>query len=96
LHPHLPYVRAWDRRYHDRGVSIICAHAPAFFFARTAENVVQSARESQLAYPIPLHHEYEVWKAFANRYWPAKYLIDQDGTSATFILAKAATMRSSA
>jgi thiol-disulfide isomerase/thioredoxin len=75
----LPYVREWYRRYRDKGLTVIGVHAPEFFFARTAENVAQAAEEFQLTYPILLDNEYEVWKAFANRYWPAKYLIDKDG-----------------
>ena len=75
----LPYVREWNRRYRDRGLTVIGVHAPEFFFARTAENVIQAAKEFQIEYPILLDNEYEVWKAFANRYWPAKYLIDKDG-----------------
>ena len=75
----LPYVREWNRRYRDRGLTVIGVHAPEFFFARTAENVIQAAKEFQIEYPILLDNEYEVWKAFANRYWPAKYLVDKDG-----------------
>lgn len=75
----LPYVREWNRRYRDRGLTVIGVHAPEFFFARTADNVSQAAKEFQIEYPILLDNDYEVWKAFANRYWPAKYLIDKDG-----------------
>src|SRR5512133_3262521 len=30
-------------------------------------------------YPIALDRDYEVWNAFANRYWPAVYIADADG-----------------
>jgi thiol-disulfide isomerase/thioredoxin len=75
----LPYVREWHRRYRSTGLAVIGVHAPEFFFAQTAENVAKATEEFHLEYPILLDNDYQVWKAFANRYWPAKYLIDQDG-----------------
>ena len=36
-------------------------------------------REFGLTYPIVIDSNYELWKAFANKYWPAKYLIDKEG-----------------
>ena len=36
-------------------------------------------REFGLTYPIVVDGDREIWKAFANRYWPTKYLLDKDG-----------------
>ena len=36
-------------------------------------------REFGLTYPIVVDSNREIWKAFANRYWPTKYLLDKDG-----------------
>jgi hypothetical protein len=32
-----------------------------------------------LTYPIVIDSDREIWKAFANRYWPTKYLLDKEG-----------------
>src|SRR5436190_22525897 len=32
-----------------------------------------------MTYPIVLDNEYEIWRSFANRYWPALYLVDGEG-----------------
>ena len=32
-----------------------------------------------LKYPVVMDNEYKIWTAFANRAWPAKYLIDGKG-----------------
>ena len=29
--------------------------------------------------PIAQDNDFETWRAFGNRYWPAKYLVDQNG-----------------
>ncbi|MCW5851137.1 MAG: hypothetical protein KIT87_13765 [Anaerolineae bacterium] len=36
-------------------------------------------RNYGIDYPVVLDNEHRTWYAFANRFWPAKYLIDQDG-----------------
>jgi len=75
----LPYVQEWHRRYHAQGLSVIGVHTPEFGFAADEENVERAAKEFSLEYPIVLDSDYQIWQAYANRAWPAKYLIDQGG-----------------
>ena len=75
----LPYVQEWHRRYQDFGLVVIGVHTPEFTFAQYESNVERGVRDFGLTYPIVIDSQYELWKAFANRYWPAKYLIDQEG-----------------
>jgi thiol-disulfide isomerase/thioredoxin len=75
----LPYVKEWHRRYADLGLAIIGVHAPEFSFAHNAENVRRAVAAQELSYPIALDNDYAIWQAYANRYWPAKYLVDREG-----------------
>jgi len=75
----LPYLREWHRRYAPLGLVIIGVHAPEFPFAREVSYVERGVREYDLQYPVMLDNDYRTWQAFANRYWPAKYLIDHNG-----------------
>jgi thiol-disulfide isomerase/thioredoxin len=75
----LPYVQEWWQRYRDKGLVVIGIHTPEFTFARYESNVERGVKEFGLTYPIVVDSDYELWKAFANRYWPTKYLIDKDG-----------------
>ena len=75
----LPYVQAWYERYRDRGLTVIGVHTPEFTFAQYESNVERGVREFGLTYPIVIDSNREIWKAFANRYWPTKYLLDKDG-----------------
>ena len=75
----LPYVKEWHRRYGPLGLTIVGVHAPEFSFAREAGNVQRAVREHGIEYPVVLDNEYAIWQAYANRYWPAKYLIDGKG-----------------
>jgi cytochrome c biogenesis protein CcdA/thiol-disulfide isomerase/thioredoxin len=74
-----PYLRAWDERYRDRGLTIVGIHTPEFPFEREAGNVAEAIEQSDLRYPIVQDNEYGTWSAYANQYWPAKYLIDAQG-----------------
>jgi cytochrome c biogenesis protein CcdA/thiol-disulfide isomerase/thioredoxin len=74
-----PYLRAWDERYRDRGLTIVGVHTPEFPFEREAGNVAEAIEQSELRYPVVQDNEYATWNAYANQYWPAKYLIDAQG-----------------
>ena len=75
----LPYVQTWHERYRDKGLTVIGVHTPEFTFAQYESNVERGIREFGLTYPILIDSNREIWKAFANRYWPTKYLLDKDG-----------------
>jgi thiol-disulfide isomerase/thioredoxin len=75
----LGYVRAWAEKYEDRGLVVVGVHTPEFPFERDADNVRAAAKDMRVEYPIALDPDYEVWRAFANHYWPAVYVADAKG-----------------
>ena len=44
----LPYLRAWDDRYRDRGLTIVGVHTPEFAFEKDAGNVRDAVARSRL------------------------------------------------
>ena len=75
----LPYLREWDDRYRDAGLTIVGVHSPEFAFERKESNVRENVRELRLRYPIALDNDFATWSAWHNQYWPAKYLLDRNG-----------------
>ena len=75
----LPYVSEWHDKYADHGLVILGVHTPEFEFEKDYDNVVEAAGKFSLAYPIVQDNDFGTWRAFKNRYWPAKYLIDHEG-----------------
>jgi thiol-disulfide isomerase/thioredoxin len=75
----LGYLRAWFEKYRDHGLVVIGVHTPEFPFERDVDNVRQAAKDLRVEYPIALDSDYDVWNAFANRYWPAIYIADAEG-----------------
>ena len=75
-----PYLKEWHAKYADKGLKIVGVHTPEFEFEKLTENVVRSAGEYGLGWPIAQDNDFGTWRAYSNRFWPAKYLVDQHGT----------------
>ena len=75
----LPYLRAWEAKYRDFGLTVIGVHTPEFEFEREVDNVIPRARDFGVEYSVALDSEYGVWSAFANHFWPAVYVADAEG-----------------
>lgn len=74
-----PYLNAWHEKYSSDGLVIIGVHAPEFAFEKIENNVREASQKAGIKYPIALDNDFKTWNDYANRYWPAKYLIDQNG-----------------
>ncbi|MBP7876131.1 cytochrome c biogenesis protein DipZ [Candidatus Woesebacteria bacterium] len=75
----LPYIRNWWSKYQDKGLVVIGVHSPEFEFEKVASNVQKAIADFGLTYPIMQDNNFATWRAYNNRYWPAKYLVDKDG-----------------
>ena len=75
----LPHLEAWDRAYRAAGLTIVGVHSPEFAFERVPDNVRAAVKRLDVRYPVALDNDFATWRAYANQYWPAKYLIDRNG-----------------
>jgi len=75
----LPYLTSWYEKYKDEGFVIIGVHTPEFKFEEVYDNVVAATEKWGVTYPVVQDNNYYTWRAYKNRYWPRKYLIDIDG-----------------
>ncbi|MGC1874858.1 MAG: redoxin family protein [Pseudolabrys sp.] len=71
-----PYLRAWAKKYKDKGLVVIGVHTPEFRFEKNIDNVRREAKALHVDYPVAVDSEYVIWRAFNNNYWPALYFID--------------------
>jgi thiol-disulfide isomerase/thioredoxin len=74
-----PYLNSWYEKYSENGLEIIGIHTPEFDFEKDINNVQNAVNEADIKYPVVLDNDYATWRAYQNRYWPRKYLIDIDG-----------------
>lgn len=75
----LPYLNAWYRKYHSKGLEIVGVHTPEFPFEHSAANVAEAISQNGIHYPVVQDNDYGTWDAYHNEYWPAEYLIDSRG-----------------
>lgn len=76
----LPFVTGWYEKYKDDGFVVVGVHTPEFAFEQVTENVEKAMKQYGINYPVAQDNNYATWRAYNNRYWPAHYLIDANGT----------------
>ncbi|MCI0770842.1 MAG: redoxin family protein [Chloroflexi bacterium] len=74
-----PFLKVWHEKYKDHGLVIVGVHAPEFDFEKERDNVVRATEEFGITWPVAQDNEMGTWRAFNNRFWPAKYLVDAEG-----------------
>ncbi|QSN64078.1 cytochrome c biogenesis protein DipZ [Caballeronia sp. M1242] len=75
----LPYLRTWAQQYGGNGLVVLGVHTPEFGFEHDTGNVQRALRDLRVSYPVAVDNDYRIWQAFGNRYWPAFYIVDQEG-----------------
>ncbi|MCL4389863.1 MAG: cytochrome c biogenesis protein DipZ [Patescibacteria group bacterium] len=75
----LPHVTAWYDKYHDQGLVVIGVHTPEFAFEHDTSNVAAAIKQYNIHYPVIQDNNYAIWNAYNNQYWPAEYLLNQQG-----------------
>jgi len=74
-----PWLKAMEARLSGRGLQVIGVHSPEFDREKIPENIMKKIAEFGLQHPVMIDNDFSYWKAMANRYWPAYYLIDKKG-----------------
>lgn len=70
----LPFLKEWHEKYSDHGLVILGVHSPEFEFEKVVSNVEDAVDDEGVAWPVAMDSEMQTWRAFGNRFWPAKYL----------------------
>lgn len=76
----IPHVVAWDDAYSDSGLQVVGIHSPEYAFEKDPGNVIAGIEDFGIDYPVALDNDLSTWTNYRNRYWPAHYLIDAEGT----------------
>jgi thiol-disulfide isomerase/thioredoxin len=75
----LPYLVDWNEKYADKGLIIVGVHSPEFEFEKNIDNVKAAVQKYGIKYPVIQDNDKGTWDAYQNRYWPRKYLVDNEG-----------------
>jgi thiol-disulfide isomerase/thioredoxin len=74
-----PHLNNWYRKYKDKGLVIVGVHSPEFDFGKNPANVKRAVKQFHIHYPVAMDSNMRTWRAWHNQFWPAEYLVDQQG-----------------
>jgi thiol-disulfide isomerase/thioredoxin len=74
-----PYIKKWHAQYQQQGFEVIAVHSPEFAHEADISKVSAYLKRNGITYPVAIDNDFAIWKRYANRYWPAMYLIDKQG-----------------
>ena len=75
----LPHLEEWDHAYRSKGLVIVGVHTPEFGFEHDLGNVTAATQRLGVRYPVAVDNDYKTWNAYSNQFWPAEYLVDENG-----------------
>ena len=75
----IPYLIEWNEKYADKGLVVVGVHAPEFEFEKNTDNVKDAVKKFGIKYPVIQDNDKGTWNAYENKYWPRKYLVDNEG-----------------
>ena len=75
----IPHLNEWYDKYSDKGLVIVGIHTPEFDFEKDSNNVKSAVQKFGIKYPVLQDNDKETWDEYDNRYWPRKYLVDDEG-----------------
>jgi thiol-disulfide isomerase/thioredoxin len=75
----LPFVKDWDHRYREKGLTIIGVHSPEFEEEKDVEQLRRQVVSLGIRYPVVSDNDYQTWNAYKVEAWPTVFLLDKQG-----------------
>jgi thiol-disulfide isomerase/thioredoxin len=75
----IPHLKVLYDAYKDDDFVIVGVHSPEFDFEKVPANVASAVTRLGVTWPVAIDSQMATWNAYNNQYWPAEYLIDQQG-----------------
>jgi thiol-disulfide isomerase/thioredoxin len=75
----IPHLKVLYDSYKADGLVIVGVHSPEFDFEKVPANVAAAVKRLGVTWPVAIDSSMATWNAYQNQYWPAEYLLDQQG-----------------
>ncbi len=75
----IPHLNILYDDYKNDGFTIVGVHSPEFDFEKVPANVAAAVKRLGITWPVAIDSQMATWDAYQNEYWPAEYLLDQEG-----------------
>jgi thiol-disulfide isomerase/thioredoxin len=75
----LEYIKELEERYREAGLTVIGVHSPGFAFAGDIRAVERAIYENNIAFPVVMDYERNIFDSYHNTETPSVIIIDKDG-----------------
>ena len=75
----LPYVRAWEGRYRDHGLTLVGVNSPRFPLTADPGKLAAALERLEVAYPVAADSGYRIWHDYGCEGWPSLFLWGRGG-----------------
>ena len=75
----IPWVREWHSKYSGDSFAVVSVHYPEFGYEEDVENVIEATERLGVEYPVAIDNDGRTWRAYDQRFWPTRYLLDKNG-----------------
>lgn len=75
----IPWVREWYETYRGQDFEIVSVHYPEFEYEKDYDNVLAATQKLGVMYPVAIDNAGQTWRAYRQRYWPTRYVLDKTG-----------------
>ncbi|MCB0827509.1 MAG: DipZ protein [Solirubrobacterales bacterium] len=75
----LPYLAEWDRRYRERGLTVLGVQSPRFEFGADPDLVAAGLERLGVGYPVLVDRDRLLWESYGCEGWPSLFLWGKGG-----------------
>ena len=75
----LPTVKSFDKRFRDKGLTVIGIQSPEFEREKLMENINAGVKKLDISYPVVTDNEMKSWNAYGVNAWPTIVIVDKAG-----------------
>ena len=75
----LPFIKSWDARYRDKGLTIIGVHTPETDSEKNVDTLRREVAELKIQYPVVSDNDYATWNEYGVEAWPTLFVLDKQG-----------------
>jgi hypothetical protein len=75
----IPRYGEWDRRWRDRGLTVVGVHTPEMDEERDVARLDAFVKAKRIEWPVVIDLDYAVWRRYDVEAWPTIVLIDRNG-----------------
>jgi len=75
----VPFVKSWDERYREQGLTVIGVHAPETGDESKIEDLRREVASLGINYPVVTDNDHQTLNAYDAYAWPTLFLLDKQG-----------------